>query len=242
MLNRMVGIGTLGSLCLVTALAWAQAPNDARRPARAEHPPTLRPGLFFEEDWKPSPKREQPLSSQSSDNPNLDVVTYVPAGQLVLAGSVSIKSNPNLADEAVLHAWTGLCTSPCGVTFRDKKYFADLSGLAVISLTTTMSGFHHVRPIVKLADGTWWVGDQAIGTTGGGWLTSQISYANLRWLKLDMKRLVTVGTLVDKIDLSKVDEIGFVDLKPSSGHGYGGFASVAQIRVYAGAVPRTGQN
>jgi len=242
MLNRIVRIGTWSSLCLVTALACAQAPNNGRRPARAEHPPILRPGLFFEEDWKPSAKREQPLTGQSSDNPDLDVVTYVPAGQIVLAGSVSIKSKPNLASEAVLHAWTGLCTSPCAVALRDKRYFANLSGLALISMKTTMSGFHHVRPIVKLADGTWWVGDQATGATGGGWLTSQISYADLRWLKLDMKRLVTVGNLVDKIDLTKVDEIGFVDLKPSSGHGYGGFASVAQLKVYARAVPRTGQD
>ncbi|MGH8141896.1 MAG: hypothetical protein ACREU2_05170 [Steroidobacteraceae bacterium] len=241
MLNRIVRIGALGSLCLVTALASAQAPTGGR-PARPQRAPLLRPGLFFEENWKPSRKAEQPVSSQSSDNPDLDVDTFVPAGQLLLAGTVNSKNNPKLAGEAVLHVWTGLCTSPCALALRDKRHFADLSGLARISLETTMSGFHHVRPIVKLADGTWWVGDQAIGTTSLSWLSSQIAYASLHWLKLDMKRLVTVGNLVDKIDLSRVDEIGFVDLKPSSGHGYGGFASVARIRVYARAVPRTGQD
>jgi hypothetical protein len=242
MLSRMMKIGTLSSLCLLTALAWAQAPANGGRPARARRPPALRPGLLFQEDWKAPSNREPTLDSQSSDNPDLDVMTYVPAGQILLAGRVSDKSNPNVADEAMLHAWTGLCATPCAVAFRDKRYFANLNGFAAISLKTTMSGFHHVRPIVKLADGTWWVGDQAVGTSGGGWLTSQIAYANLHWLKLDMKRVVTVGTLVDRIDLSKVDEIGFVDLKPSSGHGYGGYASVAQVKVYAGAVARTGQD
>jgi hypothetical protein len=39
--------------------------------------------------------------------------------------------------------------------------------------------------------------------------------------------------------LSKVDEIGFVDLMPGSGHGQGGWVDVAQIEVYGGSVART---
>jgi hypothetical protein len=49
---------------------------------------------------------------------------------------------------------------------------------------------------------------------------------------------VTTGTLVEHVDLSKVDEIGFIDLMPGSGHGPGGWSDVAQIEVYAKAVPR----
>jgi hypothetical protein len=62
---------------------------------------------------------------------------------------------------------------------------------------------------------------------------SEVSYADLRWLKLDITRVVTLGTLVDHLDLSKVDEIGFADLMPGSGHGPGGWADVAQVEVYA---------
>jgi hypothetical protein len=133
----------------------------------------------------------------------------------------------------------GLCTTPCAVAFREKTRFADLTGLARIRWNTKMSGFHQVRPIVKLADGTWWVGDRAQGTTAD-WLVSEISYADLRWLKLDIARVVTVGNRVDKIDLGRVDEIGFADLMPGSGHGPGGWADVAQVEVYGMPVARVG--
>src|SRR5437773_2068752 len=45
--------------------------------------------------------------------------------------------------------------------------------------------------------------------------------------------------LVLTVDLSKVDEIGFADLMPGSGHGPGGWVDVAQIEVYARAVLRS---
>jgi hypothetical protein len=38
--------------------------------------------------------------------------------------------------------------------------------------------------------------------------------------------------------LSKVDEIGFADLLPGSGHGWGGFVNVGRIEVYGRAVER----
>lgn len=203
----------------------------------------LRPGLLFREEWKrPAPASEQPakgglniaLTGEANSNPELDLEVYAPAGtiQLVAEGSTENGNNP-------LHVWTGLCTSACAVALRDKGHFADLSGLARIRFNTKMSGFHRIRPIVKLADGTWWVGDQAVGSTRD-WLVSEISYADLRWLELDMTHVVTRGNLVDRIDLSKVDEIGFVDLEPGSGHGPGGWADVAQIEVYGRAVARTG--
>jgi hypothetical protein len=52
------------------------------------------------------------------------------------------------------------------------------------------------------------------------------------------ERLVTTGNFVDKPDLSKVDEVGFVDLIPASGHGPGGWSDVAQIEVYGKPVAR----
>ena len=67
---------------------------------------------------------------------------------------------------------------------------------------------------------------------------SEIAFADLRWLKLDIARVVTTGTLLDKVDLTQVDEIGFADLTPGSGHGPGGWSDVAQIEVYAGSAPR----
>ena len=82
-----------------------------------------------------------------------------------------------------------------------------------------------------------YVGDQADGSTRD-WIVSEISFADLKWLKMDPARAVTTGNLVDKIDLSKVDEVGFVDLMPGSGHGAGGWVDVAEVEVYANKVAR----
>ncbi len=41
-------------------------------------------------------------------------------------------------------------------------------------------------------------------------------------------------------DLSRVDEIGWVDLTAGNGHGQGGWAGVGKIEVYGKAVARSG--
>ena len=132
-----------------------------------------------------------------------------------------------------------MCTGPCGFTMRDKTNYADLTGLAQVKMVTKMSGLHKVNLIVKLADGTMLVGDKGEGSTAD-WLENNISIAELRWLKIDPERMVTTGTWIANPNLSKVDEIGFVDLMPSSGHGPGGWADVAKIEVYAKPVKRDG--
>jgi hypothetical protein len=60
----------------------------------------------------------------------------------------------------------------------------------------------------------------------------------VRWLPLDITRVVTVGQAWAKPDLSKIDEVGFADLLPGSGHGWGGFVNVGRIEVYGRAVKR----
>lgn len=214
-------------------LAHAQAATNAAPPANAAAgPPKVpRPGLFFKEDWKQTAQGgEHPVAADSIANPGLELKLYVPAGEIVLTGAANDENNPT-------HVWLGLCTSPCAVAFRDKTRLADLTGLARIRWNTKTSGFHQVRPIVKLADGTWLIGDRAEGSTRD-WLIGEISYADLRWLKLDVARVVTTGTFVDKVDLSQVDEIGFADLMPGSGHGPGGWSDVAQVEVFGKPVPR----
>jgi hypothetical protein len=211
--------------------AFSQASGGAG--ARPAEPPKIsRPGLFFKEEWKQSSKGgEHEVTPESLSNPNLELKLYVPAGNVELTGAANDENNPT-------HVWTGLCTSPCAVAFREKNSFADLTGLGRIRWTTKTSGFHQVRPIVKLADGTWLVGDHTDGSTKD-WLVSEVSLADVRWLKLDIARVVTVGNFVDKVDLSKVDEIGFADLMPASGHGPGGWVDVAQVEVSGKPVPRS---
>ena len=67
---------------------------------------------------------------------------------------------------------------------------------------------------------------------------NDIALSEVRWLKLDVAGVVTKGNFVEKPDLSKVDEVGFADLIPGSGHGAGGWSDVAVIEVYGKPVKR----
>ena len=101
----------------------------------------------------------------------------------------------------------------------------DLTGLSKVRWTTRASGFHAVRPLIKLMDGTFLVGDHADASTTT-FLESEFAFAGLRWIKLDIDRIVTIGrygplgeasSWAESPDLSKVDEVGFVDLMPGDG-------------------------
>jgi len=214
-----------------TALSFAQQPA-APAGARAGGPGRARPPLFFKEEWKQNEKGgEHAVGPDAVGSPNLEVKMYGPAAkEFLMSGSAGDESNP-------IHLWTGMCTSPCGATLRDKARMVDLSGLARIKWNTKMSGFHQVRPLIKLADGTYLAGDRADGSSSD-WLWSEISFADVKWLRVDIATGVTKGTFVANPDLTKVDEIGFIDLMPSSGHGPGGWSDVGQIEVYGRAVPR----
>ena len=49
------------------------------------------------------------------------------------------------------------------------------------------------------------------------WHQSEVSFSEVRWLKLDPVRGVTMGNWLQDPDLSKVDEVGFFDVIPGSG-------------------------
>ena len=93
------------------------------------------------------------------------------------------------------------------LTLSSKENFADLTGKARIRWYLKTSGFHEVRPVLKLADGTWLIGDHADAFVYD-YHVSEFYLAEVHWLKLDMPKVLTKGTLLDKVDLSKVDEIG----------------------------------
>jgi hypothetical protein len=202
------------------------ASSAAPAPARVTRPP-----LFFREEWRQSAKGgEHPVDAESVGNSDLELTLHVPAGEILLTGIAGDENNP-------IHLWTGMCTTPCAASFRSRTRLADLTGLSRLRWNTKMSGFHQIRPIVKLADGTWLVGNQPSGGTRD-WLLSETAFADLRWLKLDIARVVATGPLLDKVDLTRVEAIGFADLMPGSGHGPGGWSDVAQFEVYGKSIPR----
>jgi len=182
--------------------------------------------LVFKETWKEAPGNV-PVTQDYVVNPDLILNIY---GQGKEDFGVTSEGN-------VPHIWTGLCASTCALTLSHKDNFVDLTGKARIRWFTKTSGFHRIHPVLKLADGTWLIGDHADANTTD-YLVSEFFLSDVKWLKLDMPKVQTKGTLLDKVDLSKVDAIGFADLTPGSGHGLGGFSDVGWIEVYGKAVKR----
>jgi len=142
--------------------------------------------------------------------------------------------------------WSGECEQPFATMFRPRTDSLDLTGMSKIRWTVKTSGFHAVRPVVKLLDGTMYAGEYSSESVPM-LLTSEFVPAAIRWIKLDPKRLVTTRTPGGQFnyiwanpDLSQVDEVGFVDLMPGSGHGTGGYIHVSEFKVFGKAVSRSG--
>src|SRR4051812_29572674 len=215
-----------------------QQPVPAGRTAAANTPPPL----FFKEAWQiTGPAHALAPGENVLTNTNLELKLY---GQSATASDpdkrIWISTPP-------INVWTGMTTTPFAATLRDKANYVDLTGMAKGRWTTRASGFHVVRPVVKLADGTYLVGEHADANTSG-FLESEFMFATQRWMKLDIERVVTKGTYGpaqdasawtrEPVDLSKVDEVGFADLIPGSGHGSGGYINVASFEVYGKPVKR----
>ena len=198
----------------------------------------MRPPLFFSEGWKalPPPADDHgawPASQAGVASPNLELTLHGASGKEIQL--VSVRGS---ADVYPLNLWTGTTTSPTAATLRDGNNYVDLSNpLAKIRWVVRTSGFHQIHPVVRLADGTWLVGDHATGPELD-FNTSDVSIADLRWLELDIERVVAVGNWIEHPDLRKVDEVGFADLMPGSGHGPGGYVNVGRIEVYGAPVAR----
>ena len=139
--------------------------------------------------------------------PNLNLHTYGD-GRNILVSIGKAETDP--------HLFNGFCGTPCGMTLQDRNNYFDLTGKAKIKWTVIVSGFHRVRPLLKLADGTLLIGDRGSGSVAD-WQLSEISLSEVKWLRLDPARGVTLGNWVQNPDLSRVDEAGFFDVIPGSG-------------------------
>lgn len=208
------------------------APGGQEKGKGAKGKGPARPALFFREEWKQTATGGEHAANPADavSNPNLELKLYGDGKDLLETGAAGDESNP-------IHLWTGTCATTCAATLRDKNNFVDLTGLARIRWVTKTSGFQKVHPVVKLANGTMLVGDHADGSTTD-WQENEFNVADVHWMTLDPEKVVTKGNIVANPDLSKVDEVGFTDLMPGSGHGPGGWSDVGKIEVYGKAVPR----
>ena len=246
----------LAVLCVAAATAFAQAPE--------------RPPLFYREDWSGNPaprncsnlhdaKCEPALTQAAIANPNIELKVY--------GGG-----KPRVEDGEVLGAvliqgrglFTGMAEESYAVIFRDKRNYVDLSGLGRIRWQVRASGLNVIHPVVRLADGTWLLGEHADGGNQFESHTFEHTVSEQRWIRLDIDKVMTLGPRqpepVDRakanilerefaekrgvwlesrqVDLTKVDAFGFADLMRGSGHGYGGFVGIGVIEVYGKPVPR----
>jgi hypothetical protein len=215
---------TLTFVCAAVS-AFAQAPAGGRAGGGAPPAPQPTP-LFFKETWKQAPGNVV-VTQEYVTNPDLQLNTFGTGKE-----DFGVTSEGNMP-----HIWTGLCATSCALTLSSKTNFVDLTGKGRIRWLTKVSGFHEVRPVLKLADGTYLIGDH-VDANVFDYHESEFFLSEVRWLKLDAAKVQTKGTLLDKVDLSKVDAVGFADLTPGSGHGTGGYSDVAWIEVYGKPVKR----
>ena len=196
--------------------------------------------LVLKVEWvrPPSQTGQVPVIQENVADPNVEMKWYGTAAKQLLTSG-----NPG-SDTTPFSVWSGECAGPFAITFRQKNNAVDLTGLAKIRWITKTSGFHVVRPVVKLGDGTMLIGDRADASVPM-LAQSDVAVAGVRWVKLDPARVVTLGnsgpaneTWVPNPDLSHVDEVGFADLMPGSGHGTGGYIHLGTIEVYGTPVPR----
>jgi hypothetical protein len=95
-----------------------------------------------------------PLSQSTITTPNVGLQLYGDGKNIIEA----VGPGPNTP-----RLFFGLCEKPCGFTLRERNNYFDLTGRANMKFTTIVSGFHRVRPLIKVADGTLLIGDQAEG-------------------------------------------------------------------------------
>jgi hypothetical protein len=194
------------------------------------------PPLLFREEWKQPPytgelddvKRRIVLTQDAVSNPNLELKLYGPDTKDLLVA----------VHEGRHDLWTGLETTPICATLRDKNNYVDLTGRARLRWITRTGSLHVLHPVVKLPDGTLLAGSLSI-STDGDFLENEVSFNNQHWFKLDPEKLVTTVD-VKNPDLTRVDEIGFVDLMPGGGKGVAGWVNVSVVELYAKPTPRSG--
>jgi hypothetical protein len=237
---------------LVLRLAAAGLFASPLAAAMAQQAPPARPApvpatLALKVDWvRPGSQedtkvRYMPVQENIAD-PNVVMTFYGKAArQILTTGAPGSLVTP-------YGVWCGTAEGPFAVTFKLKDAFLDMTGLANVRWFTKTSGFHVIRPVVKLADGSLLVGDLTFESMAKLSL-HEFSLLNIRWVRLDAERIVTVppgpvsgnpntGIWVASPDLSRIDEIGFADLMPGSGHGQGGYIQLGGIEVNGKTLPR----
>jgi hypothetical protein len=138
------------------------------------------------------------------------------------------------------YIWLGACAAgPCAITLKDKTDYLDLSNpMAKVVWRTKQTGFRLLRLVLKLADGSFLISDRYAGPAED-WNVQEILIRDVRWriLKIQDPRMYE-DALVEKPDLTRIDEIGFTDLMLGGPGFTSGASRVDWIEVQANRVKR----
>jgi hypothetical protein len=187
----------------------------------------VRPSLFFREDFRET-VAATPITQEHIGNRSLVLGLYGP-------GKAGMKkSHHDTPADDPFYIWDGTCEGNCAASLRHSDSYADLTGLAKIRWRAKQSGFRSLHILLKLADGTWLVSDQADGSSND-WREREFAVQDIRWRRLDIKTIVE-GAWVEHPDLSKVDEIGWSTLM--TGGGTPASSRLDWIEVYGRPVTR----
>jgi hypothetical protein len=225
----------------IAVVAWsgrhALAQSSVQTGGFLEHE-AVTPPLLFREVWQQPPHagplndENRRITPQALTSPDLEYRLYGTD-----ARNIQVTEHNGVPD-----LWTGFTTSPVALTLRHRNAYLDLTGLTRMRWRTRTENLHVLHPVVKLADGTLLVGSQTFSSPqrpmkgtdafSGSFVVSEVTFEDQRWFQLDPVKVVTLKE-VGNPDLTRVDEIGFVDLMPGGGHGFAGCSNVSWIEVYA---------
>jgi hypothetical protein len=207
--------------CVLLAAALAM---KAQTPKTAD---AGRPPVFFREDFRET-EAATPITQEHIANRSLVLGLYGP-------GKAGMKkSHHDTPADDPYYIWSGTCEGNCAASLRHTDAYADLTGQAKIRWRTKQAGFRRLHILLKLANGSWLVSEQADGSSSD-WTEREFAVQDLRWRQLDIKTIVE-GSWVEHPDLSKVDEIGWSDLM--TGGNSAACSRLDWIEVYGRAVKR----
>jgi hypothetical protein len=239
-------LGLLFLACISsTVLAQGGTPFSTDEADRLHTAQDRRPPLFFRETWKPptaapgqscqecNQATQKLVTQEFVDNPNLEVKLYGPgAKQLIVTQRTRPKDDPTFI-------WSGLVTANWLVMLRHKTNNVDLSSMvSKIKWRTHMIGFNLLRPVIRLADGTFLVADK-FEPESTDWRDTEFQIADIRWriLEPDTVTLAPGSPWKERPDLTQVEEIGFTDMMRSRRYS-GGLTRIDYLEVYGNPVPR----
>ena len=226
---------------LVMGLALgAFAQQGAENAAPGKAPKSTK--LLFREDFKAGKVGEVQLTQDALTNPNLELKLYGPGSKPGNADQsgllLSNEQDPTLPGQTESIVWTGVVGGNWAVLLKDKTQYLDLRDTARLRWRIRPRGFHELRPVVKLADGTMLAADYA-EPTSTYMRVSEVYFVDIpRWRALNPDTVAEAhakpgeGLWKYNVDLSKVDEIGFTDMMAGAGHGAQGNIAVDWIEIY----------